>query len=248
MRFCLWLIVLAVVSAPALAQVPDSGGLVDREPRPILVVPAVYPDSARAVRLEGRVFVRVLVGITGEVRHAQVFESSHSVFDSSAVQAVRQWRFYPASLGGRVVERWVTVPVRFRLGGPLVAEDPPGAPQRPEHPVLLAFGPGLRANPDGCTEAFAAQPRHTPMPDYRPVRDRVGSDTRTEMLTRAWVEVEEDGAVASVVLMETEGRRNAIAVFERAVEKSLLDWRFVPASCNGRAVRSWYLVPMRYRQ
>jgi len=36
-------------------------------------------------------------------------------FDAAALRAVGNWAFQPATVGGRAVEAWVEVPVRFRL-------------------------------------------------------------------------------------------------------------------------------------
>jgi protein TonB len=41
--------------------------------------------------------------------------SGHVVLDSSAVTAVKQWRFIPARRGDQAVGLWVNIPITFRL-------------------------------------------------------------------------------------------------------------------------------------
>jgi hypothetical protein len=41
--------------------------------------------------------------------------SGHRVLDNSALDAVRKWKFHPATIGGVKVSSTVKVPVRFRL-------------------------------------------------------------------------------------------------------------------------------------
>lgn len=75
-----------------------------------------YPPLAKRMGQEGEVRLKVRVSASGaaaEVRLAQ--SSGHELLDEAALGTVVRWRFIPASLGGRAVEAWVLVPVRFRL-------------------------------------------------------------------------------------------------------------------------------------
>lgn len=73
-----------------------------------------YPDSLRRARREGRIVMRVLVGRDGRVRDVQVTSSDHPAFSESSIRAVHTWRYEPAISGGRAVDVWLTVPIRFR--------------------------------------------------------------------------------------------------------------------------------------
>lgn len=76
----------------------------------------VYPHIARQRGWEGEVLLWVLINPYGEVISGGVEQSSgYASLDRSALQAVRRWRFSPASAGGVFVESRVSVPVSFRL-------------------------------------------------------------------------------------------------------------------------------------
>lgn len=75
----------------------------------------VYPEIARRNGLEGNVVLRVLIDQSGRVVNVVVDESSHRVFDSVAINAVRKTAFTPAIQHGRPVAVWIQIPVIFRL-------------------------------------------------------------------------------------------------------------------------------------
>lgn len=66
-----------------------------------------YPSSARRMGEQGQVRLDVHVGADGAVIDVQVRESSGSAaLDRSAMQAVRKWRFRPATVDGQPVAEW----------------------------------------------------------------------------------------------------------------------------------------------
>jgi TonB family protein len=78
-----------------------------------------YPYIARKLGWEGAVRLRVLVRDDGLVDRLEVVSSSgYDVLDSSALEAVRTWRFEPAREGSHPVRAWIVVPVHFRLEEP----------------------------------------------------------------------------------------------------------------------------------
>lgn len=75
-----------------------------------------YPPSLLVREIEGSATIRVLVGADGRVREAQVVNATHPDFGKSAMrQALKSWRFKPATRDGVAVEDWVTVPVTFQI-------------------------------------------------------------------------------------------------------------------------------------
>lgn len=76
-----------------------------------------YPPSMQRLGAEGFVSVRVLIGVDGRVKDASIAESSGQVaFEQAALQqALRKWRFMPATRDGVQVESWRTLTVRFRM-------------------------------------------------------------------------------------------------------------------------------------
>jgi len=78
--------------------------------------PPDYPRSARLRGEQGRVTLLVQVDATGRVTHAAVLGSSgHAALDQAAEDAVRRWRFEPATQQGRAVFSTTTVNITFRL-------------------------------------------------------------------------------------------------------------------------------------
>ena len=96
---------------------PRTYAFVERMPVVAEQVQPTYPQIARQAGIEGRVFLKVRVSETGRVTDVQVQRSDNGLFDASAVEAVRQWRFEPGVQAGRPVAVWVTIPVRFRING-----------------------------------------------------------------------------------------------------------------------------------
>lgn len=75
-----------------------------------------YPAAELRRRREGVVLLRVSVAADGHVTNIVLKRSSGvSAFDRAALKAVRQWRFYPAMVGGIPTPGVADVPVRFAL-------------------------------------------------------------------------------------------------------------------------------------
>lgn len=76
----------------------------------------VYPEIARAVRIEGNISVSFIIGIDGEVRDAQVLRMSRSIsgafedyFIKAVYEALDTYRYNPAR------HQDITVPVRMNV-------------------------------------------------------------------------------------------------------------------------------------
>jgi protein TonB len=75
-----------------------------------------YPPSLLAREIEGSATIRVLVGADGRVREAIVVSATHPDFGRAAMrQALKAWRFKPATRGKDAVEDWVTIPITFQI-------------------------------------------------------------------------------------------------------------------------------------
>jgi TonB family protein len=90
------------------------GGSFSQPPILITQVSPIYPLSARASRIEGVVVVHVLIDKEGRVKKADVVDGD-PLLTQAALDAVRQWRFKPSTLGGAPAEAEVTVDVNFKL-------------------------------------------------------------------------------------------------------------------------------------
>ena len=75
-----------------------------------------YPLGMLRQEIEGSVTVRVLVGTDGRVRQVQIIRATDPNFASSTErQALKAWRFKPATRDGQPVEDWQTLTVRFDI-------------------------------------------------------------------------------------------------------------------------------------
>jgi len=80
--------------------------------------PPPYPAVARRLRQQGRVVVRVVVGVDGRPLSVAVEAGSgYASLDDAAVSAVRSWSFVPAQEDGVPIEASADIPVLFRLEG-----------------------------------------------------------------------------------------------------------------------------------
>lgn len=75
-----------------------------------------YPVGMLRQEIEGSVTVRILVGTDGRVRQVQVLRATDPDFAKATErQALRAWRFKPATRDGIPVEDWQTLTVRFDI-------------------------------------------------------------------------------------------------------------------------------------
>ena len=75
-----------------------------------------YPASEQRAQQEGSVTVRILIGTDGRVKSVEkVRGASDAFFRATEQQALRHWRFKPATLDGRPVESRKVTTVHFRL-------------------------------------------------------------------------------------------------------------------------------------
>ena len=77
-------------------------------------VEPAYPELARASRAGAVLILEATVGADGRVREVKVLRGQ-PLFDPTAVEAVRQWRYQPLLLNGIPVPFIVTVTLNFHL-------------------------------------------------------------------------------------------------------------------------------------
>ena len=116
------LLVAGLLATSALAQSPDSTGLVHLDQtEPVLIGGlaalrrgTVYPESARRDGLEGCVIVQSVVAADGTPTRIVVARGVRADLDSAAVAAVRLVRFVPGRMqDGRAVAARTSLPVTF---------------------------------------------------------------------------------------------------------------------------------------
>jgi protein TonB len=97
--------------APA-APLPVGG---DVKPAHMLSsISPVYPSLARSQRVQGDVRVDALISPDGRVSTMKVV-SGPTLLHQAAMDALRQWKYQPATLDGKTVPMHLTVTIQFRL-------------------------------------------------------------------------------------------------------------------------------------
>jgi protein TonB len=77
----------------------------------------IYPPEARARRMMGTVRVEAVIDKQGNVTSARVMQG-HKIFRDAALEAIKGWRFKPATLQGQPVETTFQVQLEFRDWAP----------------------------------------------------------------------------------------------------------------------------------
>jgi len=77
----------------------------------------IYPEEARAKRIQGIGILEVLIDKTGIVKDATVLKRLPYGLSEAAVEAVRQWTFVPATKDGQAVDAVFNLTINFRLDG-----------------------------------------------------------------------------------------------------------------------------------
>ena len=104
---------LPMEAPPPPAKVVRIGGQI-AQPKLIRQVKPVYPDLAVQSRVSALVILEAEVDTRGYVKTVKVLRG-HPLFDESAIEAVKQWRYQPLLLNGEPTAFILTVTVNFNL-------------------------------------------------------------------------------------------------------------------------------------
>jgi len=96
------------------AGVYHVGGAVT-PPRAIYAPNPEYTDKARKAKINGNVVVSLFVTPEGDARDVRVTKSLTPDLDAEAVEAVRKWKFKPATKDGQPVAVQIFAEANFRL-------------------------------------------------------------------------------------------------------------------------------------
>lgn len=101
---------------PPIDAVPSEAAYVEAQALESENEPPSYPRRAKLMGWEGEVHVEVRVGADGRAAGVRLAKACrHPVLNREAVRAVGEWRFRPATRGGRPEPAVILVPVEFRL-------------------------------------------------------------------------------------------------------------------------------------
>jgi TonB family protein len=111
--------VFFLLASVSLAQAPDAGpyrvgGEITR-PEKISGDDPVYTEMARRARIAGVVILELVIDEQGGVTETRVLKGLPMGLDQKAVEAVKTWKFKPATLDGRPVPVYYTVTMNFQL-------------------------------------------------------------------------------------------------------------------------------------
>jgi periplasmic protein TonB len=98
-------------SAPT-APLPVGGDV--KQAKLISSVPPVYPSLAKSQHVSGNVQVDALIDANGRVTTMKVV-SGPTLLQQAAMDALKQWKYQPATLDGKPVSMHLTVTLQFRL-------------------------------------------------------------------------------------------------------------------------------------
>jgi TonB family protein len=90
--------------------------MVDTLPVATRRIPAVYPSSTGGSKITGTVTVNALISENGSVIKTEIIQGIKGAvgFDQAATQAVRRWKFEPATIKGIKVKVWVPIDIVFK--------------------------------------------------------------------------------------------------------------------------------------
>lgn len=93
---------------------------VEEMPQPIgglqgILEKITYPEIAKRVGIQGKVFVKAFVDETGTVVNAEVVKGIGGGCDEAALNAILKTKFTPGKQRGKPIKVQVTVPVLFKL-------------------------------------------------------------------------------------------------------------------------------------
>ena len=185
--------------------------------------PAVYPDVAKAARVQGVVICEILVGPDGRVQDTRV-RRSIPLLDQAALDAVRQWQFRPALLNGNPTPVVFTVTVRFAL--PM-----PGSPSQAEtatewHPEVLRVGGDVKPP--------------SKLVDAKPVYPELAKAARVQGVVICEILVGTDGKVEDVRVLRS------IPLLDQAALDAVRQWEFQPTLQNGNPIPVVFVVTVNF--
>jgi protein TonB len=90
--------------------------MVDTLPVATRRIAAVYPSSTGGLKITGAVTVNALISEKGNVIKAEIIQGIKGAvgFDQAAAQAVRRWKFEPATIKGIKVKVWMPISIVFK--------------------------------------------------------------------------------------------------------------------------------------
>jgi TonB family protein len=109
----LWTVPETPPAAPVARPVPYHTGM--ERPRRIYDPPPVYTELARRTGTQGVAIVEAIIDVDGNVTSVRIVKDLPMGLGEAAAQAVKQWRFEPATLHGKPTAVYYSLSVHFGI-------------------------------------------------------------------------------------------------------------------------------------
>lgn len=193
------------------------------------IVSPKYPAKAFSRKVRGSVKVRFTIKPDGHTADIRIVSSTPSdIFDDATRQAVRQWRFRPATENGKPVATTLTQQLVFNP--PMKRHEAAAPPPRPRE---------TKKPPEKATPANRVPSNITPVhivaPKYPPQAYRSGHG----------------GSVTIQFMVGTDGRTHNIRIlrakpprtFNLAAKRAVRQWRFKPVDKPTKVIQTINFTP-----
>lgn len=105
----------APAPAPVVDDAPIQVGGAVKKPEPLYQPQPRYTEVARRANVQGVVVVQAVIDERGNVTDVKVLRGLPMGLDQAAIDAVRMWRYKPATLHGQPVKVYFNLTVNFQL-------------------------------------------------------------------------------------------------------------------------------------
>jgi TonB family protein len=249
----------SAVKAPSVvAGVETPAPKPDRTARLVHQVNPVYPANAKSAGVQGVVALAAVVGTDGSPKSLRVVSSGIDPdLAKAAVDAVKQWRWEPATANGSPVESDVSLNVNFRtvtggvrgsVEGGVRGVPPLTSPQDDGQHLGVGIGVGM-----GVRGAVVANPGADPgasSSSAQAVRIRQGGNVQQSMLLSQVKPVyppdAKEARIQGVVILEAligkDGNVNEVKaisghpMLQQAAIDAVSQWKYKPTLLNGQPV------------
>jgi protein TonB len=178
-----------------------------------------YPEAEREARIEGKVLLQARVLTDGSVGEITVVEGvdGHPAMEESAIKALSQCTFTPATEDGKPVEMAVQIPIAFRLDNEMESGSRDTASE---------------TMPELITESIVK-------PEYPEEARDAGVTGR--VLVEA--EVLPDGTPGKIIIKDGIA---GYPGFEQMAIEAVRQWRFTPGTKDGKPVTATVMIPLEF--
>lgn len=185
-------------------------------PQLISKITITYPENAKANRIEGKVWLALLIDSTGAIEEIKIDRSDNPLLDQAAIDAMKHARFQPATFNGVPEKVWYQQALTFKLSASdtatiiqQLAKDSPPQPLVPLEQLIPYPSDARQAGIEGSVSLQ--------------------------------VLINEEGKVEKI-----EVENATLPIFEASSVDAMNAAAFKPAIENGAPARSWYKKTLHF--